>query len=280
MLKFINSTILLPVCMMLMSGFSAVHAQDTNALNMVAKKDSLLKDDLERTKRELYQQLLQNIQWFEINQDMGNVSYNLGYPLNIELSDHVLRFICPNNSVIEIRFYEMTDYKLKIFTTNSNIQNGMSVTEYKLKIGSSIISVRNERQFILKSIAGYLLKIQKLTNDLGFNVNAFDQMAAAYKASTVKPAISEEQRKNIIQAEAYAKLYQYEKAIGLLRRVISIHPTADPNAYLDIAILFAETNRLYSAVYNMKKFLLLNPGSSDEQYAKGRISEWEIMLNN
>lgn len=280
MLQYINSTILLPACMMLMTSCTGLQAQDSSAQKTVSQKNAVWRNDLQKTKRELYYQLQLNAQWYEINEDMGNVAYNLGYPVSIELSDQSVRFTCNNNKTAEIRFYEMSDSKLKMYTTNSNIQNGLSITEYKLKIGSAIISVRNERQMMLKSIIDQLTKIQMLTNELSFNMAAFEQMAIAYKSSPVKPVASEEQRKNIIQADAYAKLYQYEKAISLLRKVIAIDATAYPSAYLNIAILFAETNKLYSAIYNMKKFLLLNPNSADEQFAKQRINEWEIMLHN
>lgn len=280
MLRFINSTILLPACMLLLTSCTVLQAQDSSALKAVAQKNAVWRNDLQKTKRELYYQLQLNAKWYEINEDMGNIAYNLGSPLNIELSDQSVRFICNNNKIAEIRFFEMSDYKLRINTTNSNIQNGMSITEYKLKMGSTIISVRNERQMMLKSIMNQLTKIQMLTNDLSFNMHGFEQMAIAYKSSPAKPVASEEQRKNIIQADAYAKLYQYEKAISLLRKVIAIDATAYPSAYLNIAILFAETNKLYSAIYNMKKFLLLNPNLADEQFAKQRISEWEIMLQN
>lgn len=257
-----------------------LQAQDSAVGKPAKYKDSLLNLDLQRAKREVYYQLLLNKQSYEINYDAGNAAYNMGYPLNVELSDQGIRFVCPENKVFEVRFIALMDNKFKLFTTTSNIQSGMSVTEYKLKLGNTIISVRNERQLMLKSIANSFIKMQKLANDLLFSMNAFEQIVAEYKTSPVRPSMIEEQRKYIIQAESYAKLYQYDKAIELSYKAAAIHPVSYPNIYLNLAILLAETNRLHSAIYNMKKFLLLNPPPADEQFAKSRISEWEIILNN
>ena len=264
----------------LLSNYSVVNAQDSPDSFNVIQKDSILKDELQKSKKQLYQLLLQQQQGIEINLQTDNLSYNLGTPMSVYLSTTGLMFMCPQNRTAEILFADITDYKFKVYSINNNIQSGISITEYKLKIGSTIISVRSERQYILKTLANLFINIQKLSNELNFKMNAFRQVAALHNALANKPYISDEQRKYIVQAEAYTKLYNYQKAIELNKKIIAIHPTAYPNAYLNIAILFAETNRLYSAIYNMKKFLLLNPTTEDEQFGKSKISEWEIILNN
>lgn len=272
--------IFLFVCILFLSCYNYSQAQDSIASFNPIQKDSLLKNDLQLSKNQLYQTLLQNLHAIEINQQMDNVSYNLGNPINVYLSEEGLRFICPNNRAAEIRFTDITDYKFKIFIVANNIQSGGSATECKLAIGSTILSVRNERQYFLKTITKQFINLQKLFNDLYFDMNTFRQMAMITNAMLNKPYITEELRKCIIQAEAFTKLYNYQKAIDVNYKLIAIHPTAYPNVYLNIAILLAETKKLNSAIYNMKKFLLLNPTTEDEQFAKSKISEWEIILNN
>lgn len=279
MSKFIYSTMILAAGM-LMNCCTTLQAQDSALIKSARYKDSLLNIDLLRAEREVYYQLLMNKQSYEINHDAGNVAYNMGYPVNVELSNQGIRFVCTENRVFEVRFIALMDNKFKLFTTTSNIQGGMSVTEYKLKLGTTIISVKNERQLMLKSIANSFIKVQKLLNDLIFGMNVFEQTVAEYKTSPVRPAMIEEQRKYIIQAESHAKLYQYDKAIELSYKAAALHPVAYPSIYMNLAILLAETNRLHSAIYNMKKYLMLSPSPEDEKFARSRINEWEIILNN
>ena len=272
--------IFLSVFILFLLCYNFSHAQESITSFNPIQKDSILKNELELSKNQLYQTLLQNLHVIEINQQTDNVSYNLGNPLNVYLSANSFMFVCPNNKTVEIHFADMTDCKFKIFVTANNIQSSGSVTECKLAIGSTNLSVRNELQYLLKIITKQFITLQKLLNDLSFNMNNFKQMAMITNAMANKPYISEELRKCIIQAEALTKLYNYQKAIDVNYKLIAIHPTAYPNVYLNIAILLAESNKLNSAVYNMKKFLLLNPTIEDQQFAKNKISEWEIILNN
>jgi hypothetical protein len=244
------------------------------------QQDSILKKNLQLLKNQLYLTLLQNLTAIEINQQNDNGAYNLGPSLNININENGLRFVCSNNIIANINFKDIKDIKFKIVAIENNIQNNGSVTEFKLPIGNIILSVKNDQRYLLINITRQFITLQKLLNDEFFYVNSFRQMAMITNAMLNKPYITEEIRRHIIQAEAFTKLYNYEKAIDVNYELIAIHPTAYPNVYLNIAVLLAETNKLHSAIYNMQKFLLLNPTKEDEEFAKSKISEWEIILNN
>jgi hypothetical protein len=260
---------------------SYIQAQDSISSFNLVQQDSILNNELQLAKKQLYQSLLQNITGIEINQQKQDATYNFGRPMNVYLSVNGLIFVCAQNRNAEILFADLIDQKFKIYSIENNIQSGtLTTTEHKLIIGSTIISVKNDRFFVLKNIAKQFISLQKLHNDVYFKMNEFKQMAILTNAMYTKPAIIEEQRKYIIQAEAFAKLYDYQKAIITNYKLINVHPTAYPNVYLNIAILLAETNKLNSAIYNMKKFMLLNPSNADAQFAKSKITDWEIILNN
>jgi hypothetical protein len=260
---------------------SYIQAQDSISSFNLVQQDSILNNELQLAKKQLYQSLLQNITGIEINQQKQDATYNFGRPMNVYLSVNGLIFVCAQNRNAEILFADLIDQKFKIYSIENNIQSGtLTTTEHKLIIGSTIISVKNDRFFVLKNIAKQFISLQKLHNDVYFKMNEFKQMAILTNAMYTKPAIIEEQRKYIIQAEAFAKLYDYQKAIITNYKLINVHPTAYPHVYLNIAILLAETNKLNSAIYNMKKFMLLNTSNADAQFAKSKITDWEIILNN
>lgn len=255
-----------------------IQAQDTSIVANTIQQDSILKAALLQAKKQLHQTLLQSKNAIEINQQTDYTVYNLRNPENIYLSANGLQFICSGNKTVSILFSELIDLKLKINTIESNIQSSGYTTEYKLAIKNSIISVNKDRLYILKSILQQFLQVQKLVHESYFDMVAFKQKALVYQ--TKNSVVSEEIRKYIIQAEAQAKLYNYEKAIQLNYQIIQLNATAYPSAYFNVAILLAETNRLHSAIYNMKKFLLLQPSKEDESLAKNKIADWEIVLNN
>ncbi len=280
MLKNFKHIIKLAFLILLVHFQTIISAQEHVDKINFTQKDSILKIDLQLAKKQLYQLLLQNLSTIEINQQNYSNTFNLGSPINVYLSNNGLMFACLNNNSAEIKFSEIIDYPFKIYVIENNIQNSGITTEYKLKIGSIILSVKNNQLFILKKITNQFKQLQKYYNDFYFKINEFEQQVFFENSKQYNTAITEDVRKCIIQAEAFTKLYNYQKAIEINYELISIQPTAYPNVYLNFAILLAETNKLNSAIYNMKKFLLLTPTKEDEQFAKTKISEWEIILNN
>jgi tetratricopeptide (TPR) repeat protein len=115
-------------------------------------------------------------------------------------------------------------------------------------------------------------KVNKSNNEMA----KFQEAANAYQQLTIKPAITEEQRKYIVQANALNNKKEYAEAIGLYNKALEINPVAYPAAYYNLALLHAQTNDFQLAIFNMKKYLLLVPDAPDARAAQDKIYEWEI----
>jgi tetratricopeptide (TPR) repeat protein len=239
-----------------------------------------LKNELLQAKKLLYHTLQQNALVIKINQQVSYAFYNYGYLQNVYLSANGLQFMCNSSQTATIFFNGITDLKFKINTIENSIQSGGLVTEHKLSIGNTTLSVKQNNYNILKAIQQQFIQLQNLLNIDHFGMIAFKQKAIELNGMPNKTATIEEIRKYIVQAEVQAKLYNYEKAIELNFQIIATHSTAYPSAYFNVAILLAETNKLHSAIFNMQKFLLLNPNTKDEEFGKAKIAEWQIILNN
>jgi hypothetical protein len=258
-----------------------VIAQPADSLQQVANtKDSLLRIELKQAKYKLYQALLHQQSTYQVHADAGSAVYNLGTPLSVELTDTAFQFVCANKMNAALHFSYLTDLKIKIYHSNSSIQGNSNVSVSQLKVGGIIFTVSSEQQYILNPLRQQFITIQRLYNDLQFNVHQFEVLVAVHLSSIEKPMVTEKQRKLILQADAATKLFQYEKSIWLNKAIIRLHPTAYHNVYRNIAVLQGETNRLHSAIYNMKRFLLFNPEKDDADFAKTKINEWEIILSN
>lgn len=257
-----------------------VNAQDSVAARNFFQQDSLLKNELLQAKKLLYHTLQQNALVIEINQQVSYAFYNYGYLQSVYLSANGLQFMCNSSQTATIFFNGITDLKFKINTIENSIQSGGLVTEHKLSIGNTTLSVKQNNYNILKVIQQQFIQLQNLLNIDHFGMIAFKQKAIELNGISNKTATIEEIRKYIVQAEVQAKLYNYEKAIELNYQIIATHSTAYPSAYFNVAILLAETNKLHSAIFNMQKFLLLNPNTKDEEFGKAKIAEWQIILNN
>lgn len=106
----------------------------------------------------------------------------------------------------------------------------------------------------------------------------FKEKAAQYRALAIKPTMSEEQRKYVVQANALNRLKDYAGAIGLYRKAIDLDPVSYPGAYFNLALLDAQIHRYHAAIGYMKQYLMLVPGAKDARSARDKIYEWEIMM--
>ncbi len=106
----------------------------------------------------------------------------------------------------------------------------------------------------------------------------FEKKVAEYRALKVKPQVSEEQRKFIVQANLFSEQKNYVKAIELYSKALEVDQTAYPAAYSNLALLEAQINNFGAAITNMKKYLLLEPEASDARSAQDKIYEWEAMI--
>ena len=124
---------------------------------------------------------------------------------------------------------------------------------------------------------GNSIKFDKMEKLNAQQLILFEPIAAQYRALKVKPPVSEEQRKYIVQANALNQQKMYEKAIELYNKAIELDQTAYPAAYSNLALLSAQIHKFNTAIYYMKKYLLLEPEATDARAAQDKIYEWEIM---
>lgn len=104
----------------------------------------------------------------------------------------------------------------------------------------------------------------------------FEASAAPFRALTVKPPVSEEQRRILVQANALAQTKEYRKAIERYLAATDLDPVSYPAAYFNLALLYAQTGRFKLAIATMQQYLLLEPGAADARSAQDKIYEWEL----
>ena len=110
------------------------------------------------------------------------------------------------------------------------------------------------------------------------NIEIFKKKADQYRSLKIKPPVSEQQRKFLVQANALNKHGDYAGAIELYLKAIEIDATSCPDAYLNIAFLHAQMNRFKSAIAYMKQYLLLKPEAPNARSAQDKIYEWELEI--
>lgn len=135
-----------------------------------------------------------------------------------------------------------------------------------------------------REIADYLYFFQKhlnilpLQEQLDSGIVRFKPIVAQYSALKVKPPVSEEQRKYIVQANSFAERKQYVEAIELYKKAVEINWTSYPAAYLNLALLSAQINNFEVAIYYMKIYLMFVPEASDARSGQDKIYEWEARV--
>ena len=135
-----------------------------------------------------------------------------------------------------------------------------------------------------KRVADDLFSIQQQFKTCSYKEKAtreaarFEAMAKEYREQAIKPAISEEQRKYIVQANLLTKQKNYMGAIELYRKAIAENPVAYPEAYSNMALLFAQDGYYQHAINQMKKYLMLVPDAKDARSAQDKIYEWELQM--
>ena len=105
----------------------------------------------------------------------------------------------------------------------------------------------------------------------------FEAKVAEYRATGIKPPVTEEQRKYIVQANARSKRKEYLDAIYLYRKVIDLDPVSYPAAYFNMALLSGQMRRYDRAIDYMKQYLMIEPDAKDARSAQDKIYEWEML---
>ena len=115
---------------------------------------------------------------------------------------------------------------------------------------------------------------------LDMAIEKFKEEANRYKESGVKGAISEEERKLIVQANAAKNEKQYKEALALYNQALKNNKFSYPEAYNNMALISAANNDFLGAIYEIKQYMVLVPPDTETaRKMQDKIYEWEYKLN-
>lgn len=179
--------------------------------------------------------------------------------------DDKIEFIRKDQKMV-LNFQDLVDRSISVYGFNITIDKYLMLT-----LSRNINDVRTVADDL------FFIKRQLFKKKLATNLATFEPIAAEYAALKVKPPVSEEQRKFIVQANSLREQKKYNEAISLYLEAIKLDATAYPAGYYNIALLDAQLGFYDNAIYEMKKYLLLMPDATDARSAQDKIYEWELM---
>lgn len=107
--------------------------------------------------------------------------------------------------------------------------------------------------------------------------HSFLQKAAAWRAQTIKPPLSEGVRRERLLAENAFHEKRFESAADHYEAGLEIDPTW-PEGHFNVALLYAELKDYYQSVWHMRAYLELVPSSPDAQASRDQIVIWQEKL--
>jgi len=108
----------------------------------------------------------------------------------------------------------------------------------------------------------------------GYSDDAFEIVAAKYRAENPKSPFPEEARKFRIQAEFAVQEKQFDRAVELYGKALEIAPWW-PEGHFNRALILGQTKTYHDAIREMKRYLLLVPDAPDTRAAQDNIYQWE-----
>lgn len=155
-----------------------------------------------------------------------------------------------------------------------------SISNYSVVIGKVIKLQIGYNYKLANELAQYFYAIQyhNVSIKLDKKLEEFKPIAEQYKNLRSKPAMKEEQRKLIVQANAMNQQKHYGKAIELYVEAVKLDPVSYPAAYSNIALMQAQLELYDLAIYHMKKYIMLVPEAPDARASQDKIYEWEILM--
>jgi hypothetical protein len=201
-----------------------------------------------------------------------NVNKLKGIPQNVSVLDDRIEFMLNNQkSVISFKTLYINGV-----TRYSGASKEFVISNFEFKMKKyQNLDLLNNFSYIRDQLKKQL-KEQKYTDQ----IEVFKPLAAKYRALSIKPTISEEQRKFIVQANSSLNEKNYNNAISFYNSAIKVEPTAYPGAYYNLALTYALVEKYEDAVLNMNKYLLLVPDATDAREARDKIYEWELKIKN
>lgn len=128
-----------------------------------------------------------------------------------------------------------------------------------------------------------LIALDRYTKALDLNVDPkrkkdlWGKTVKATRALPIKPALPEEVRRMLVQADALAKRDEGARALPLLEKAKRQAPWFPPVHY-NLAIMNAMNKNFGGAIAAMTAYLEIAPDAPDARQAKDKIYEWETML--
>jgi tetratricopeptide (TPR) repeat protein len=121
--------------------------------------------------------------------------------------------------------------------------------------------------------------VQPFPDDVMLSDSLCVTLKSLYAGLSEKPAISEEARKLVVQANSAVGEKHYDEAIFLYLKSLNIEP-CNHLAYYNLALLYAQKEWYPSAIKEMEEYIKLYPDAQDVRAAQDKIYEWEGKIND
>jgi len=196
------------------------------------------------------------------------------YEEKIEYTDKGLKRV--------ILFSDLLDHPIKSQQYNRGKNAFYVIWIQKLGLFFYLKGSPERQKELSMKLADDLYYIQTQFNKIDYNaqLKLFEPIAAQYRALKVKPPMSEDQRKLIVQANVLNQNHLFEQAIDMYQQAIVLDQTAYPAAYSNLALIAAQVHEYHLAIFYMKEYMMLVPDASDIRGCQDKIYEWEILMKN
>jgi tetratricopeptide (TPR) repeat protein len=181
---------------------------------------------------------------------------------------------------------DMIEVSFRLFITYADLLDlPIRVQKYirgydRIYLGDEIVIYMDNIWNVSQRVADDLIFIQRNYQKYLDDQSAlFEKQATQYRSLAIKPEISEELRRYIVQANAANQNKEYGDAIRQYQKAVELDPVSYPEAYFNLALLSAQGKRYKPAIRYMKQYLALVPEATDARSAQDKIYEWEFMLN-
>jgi tetratricopeptide (TPR) repeat protein len=212
-----------------------------------------------------------------------------GEPTDILVLDDKIEFKLKNRNII-IYFIDIIDDEITAKGTNTiSAENAYTSCYVELLLNNFVFSFEGPL-WLRKQACSRFEEMKKYADDFYFiqyhlkqnlyksQLALFDSIAAQYRELKVKPPVSEEQRRYIVQANYLNENKKYDQALETYLKATEINQTTYPTAYFNMALISALNNNFQYAIFNMKKYLILSPDAEDARSAQDKIYEWEAEI--
>jgi len=153
-----------------------------------------------------------------------------------------------------------------------------AMNDYKSSTSKTVAAIKLAEAFAkLDKAWFYSSKIEKEDKDL--NDTILSRISVVYSLMKEKPELSELARKYMVQANTATENKNYNDALKLFNKAISIAPYY-PLAYYNRSLVKELLEKYDDAIIDMKKYIELYPDASNIRSAQDKIYEWEGNVKN